>query len=256
MTMAGRIKAALAGLLVMVFLAMTGSVASAGTLVLAAADSRPTAFYVDDKPTGMLVDLVTEAYRRAGRTVEIKLMPWARCLGEAKTGEVDGVFSSFKLPEREAFLSFSKEPLTTQVIALFARRDSAQSFDGDLDKLREVKIGIIQGTSYGQKFDAAVERGTLQKVERANSVESNLKKLAFGRVDLIPSYRNVILDAAKQLDLQAQIKELSPPLDQVPTYLAFTKVRDLSEPSDGFDAALASMKQDGTYDRIVGQYLH
>jgi polar amino acid transport system substrate-binding protein len=253
--MARQTNAALACLFIVpVFLGLTASAVCAETLVLAAADSRPTAFLVDGKPTGMLVDLVTEAYRRAGRSVEIKLMPWARCLGEAKTGEVDGVFSSFKLPEREQFLAFTKEPLTTQVIAFFARRDSTQSFDGDLDKLREVKIGIIKGTSYGQRFDAAVTGGALRNVEEANSAESNLKKLAFGRVDLIPSYRYVVLDTAKQLDLLSQIKEVSPPLEAVPTYLAFTKVRDLSKPSEGFDEALASMKQDGTYDRIIGQY--
>ena len=248
-------KAALACLLIVpVLLGLTASVVSAQALVLAAADSRPTGFLVDGKPTGILVDLVTEAYRRAGQPVEIKLMPWARCLGEARTGEVDGVFSSFKLPEREQFLAFSNEPLTTQVIAFFARRDSPQSFDGDLGKLREVRIGVIKGTSYGQKFDAAVADGALQNVEQSNSAESNLKKLAFGRVDLIPSYRNVVLDTARQVDLLSQIKEVSPPLEAVPTYLAFTKVRDLSRQSDSFDAALTSMKQDGTYDRIIEQY--
>jgi polar amino acid transport system substrate-binding protein len=185
---------------------------------------------------------------------EVDALGDVRFLVAPKTGEVDGVFSSFKLPEREQFLAFSKEPLTTQVIAFFARRDSTQSFDGDLGKLREVKIGIIQGTSYGQRFDAAVTDGALPNVEQANSAESNLKKLAFGRVDLIPSYRYVVLDTAKQLDLLSQIKEVSPQLEAVPTYLAFTKVRDLSKPSEGFDAALASMKQDGTYDRIIGQY--
>jgi polar amino acid transport system substrate-binding protein len=236
--------------------ALTAGEACTETLVLAAADSRPTAFLVDGKPTGMLVDLVAEAYRRAGQPVEIRLMPWARCLGEARTGTVDGVFSSFKLPEREEFLAFSKEPLTTQVIAFFARLDSPLSFDGDLGKLREVKIGVIKGTSYGRKFDVAVADGTLRNVQESNSVDSNLKKLAFGRVDLIPSYRFVALDTARQLDLLSQIKEVSPPLDQVPTYLAFTRVRDLRKQSEGFDAALASMKQDGTYDRIIERYPH
>jgi ABC-type Fe3+/spermidine/putrescine transport system ATPase subunit len=147
-----------------------------------------------------------------------------------------------------------KAQARTLSIAFFARRDSTVSFDGDLGNLREVKIGIIQGTSYGQRFDAAVTDGALRNFEQANSAESNLKKLAFGRVDLIPSYRYVALDTAKKLDLLSQIKEVSPPLESVPTYLAFTKVRDLSKQSEGFDAALASMKQDGTYDRIIGQY--
>ena len=203
----------------------------------------------------MLVDLVIEAYRRAGHSVEVKLMPWARCLREAETGEVDGVFSSFKLPERERFLAFSKEPLTNRSSCFSRGRNRPRALTVTSPRVRDVKIGVITGTSYGEKFDAAVRDGVLRNVEQTNSIESNLKKLVFGRVDLIPSYRYVALDTARRLQLLAQIREMSPPLDSVPTYLAFTKVRDLSKRSEDFDAAMASMKQDGTYDRIIGRYL-
>lgn len=254
--MARQTKKTLAYLgIVPAFLAMTASVVCADTLVLAAAHTWPTAYLVDGRPTGMLVDLVTEAYRRAGHSAEVKLMPWARCLREAETGEVDGVFSSFKLPERERFLAFSKEALTIQVIVFFARRESTERFGGDLAAMRDVKIGVITGTSYGEQFDAAVRGGVLRNVEQTNSIESNLKKLVFGRVDLVASYRNVALDTATRLQLLAQIREISPPLDSVPTYLAFTRVRDLSKRSEDFDAAMASMKQDGTYDLITRRYL-
>lgn len=243
-----------ARLLVWMALATTGSGVFAETLVLAAANTRPTAFIVDGKPAGMLVDLVTEAFRRTGHTVEIRLMPWARCLAEAKTGAVDGVFSSFKLPEREQFLLFSNEVLTTQVIAFFAMKNSITGFDGDLASLRDAKIGIINGTSYGKRFDDAVKDGVLSHVDRTNSVDSNLGKLALGRVNLIPSYREVLIDAAKHLDLLQHIVEIAPPLESVPSYLAFTKVRDMRQPSYAFDAALMRMKQDGTYGRIVKKY--
>jgi len=115
---------------------MTASVVCADTLVLAAADTWPTAYLVYGWRKGMLVDLVTEAYRRAGHSVEVNLMPWARCLKDAETGEVDGVFSSFELPERERFLAFSKEVLTMQVISFFARSESTHSFDGNLASVR------------------------------------------------------------------------------------------------------------------------
>jgi polar amino acid transport system substrate-binding protein len=67
-------------------------------LVLVAADSSPTACMKDGKPTGILVDVVTAAFRRTGGQFEIQLMPWARCLAEVRAGRVDGIFSVFKLP--------------------------------------------------------------------------------------------------------------------------------------------------------------
>ena len=56
----------------------------------------------------------------------------------------------------------------------------------------------------------------MRNVEQTN--ESNLKKMVLGRVDLVPSYRYVALDTARRLQLPAQIREMSPPLDSVPTF--------------------------------------
>jgi len=171
-------------LLVVLLLAYAGMPADAEQLELAAANTWPTAYELDGKPAGILIDLVTEAYRRVGYTVEFKLMPWSRCLDEARTGDVDGVFSTFKLPEREAFLYFSHEVLIVQVISLFVRSNSTLHDGADLGTMKDLKVGDIKGTSYGKKFDDAVRDGILGHVYTTNSIESNLKMLVAGRVDV------------------------------------------------------------------------
>ena len=92
-------------------------------LVLVAADSAPTAYMENGKPSGILVDVVTEAFKRTGHQFEIQLMPWARCLAETRSGRVDGIFSVFKLPERNEFLTYANVPIITQVLAFFAPAD-------------------------------------------------------------------------------------------------------------------------------------
>jgi polar amino acid transport system substrate-binding protein len=241
-------------LLLALWLAGIGAPATAQQLKLAAANTWPTAYEVDGKPAGILIDLVTEAYRRAGYTVVFKLMPWSRCLDEARSGTVDGVFSSFKLPERESFLYFSREVLMVQVISLFVRSNSPLHDGADLGALKDLKGGAISGTSYGKKFDDAVRSGVLVNVHSTNNIESNLKMLVAGRVDYVPSYRFVILGSAQDLQLLGKIKELAPPLESVPSYLAFTRVRDQHQAAKDFDAALAGMKRDGTYHRILEKY--
>src|ERR1700761_4951141 len=84
--------------------AMGCSDAYAASLVLVAADSAPTAYMEDGKPDGIIVDVVTEAFRRTGHPLEIELMPWARCMAEIRSGRVDGIISVFRLPERDEFL--------------------------------------------------------------------------------------------------------------------------------------------------------
>jgi len=249
-------KAQVCLLILSVFLAMTASAARAETLVLAAPDARPTTFLADGEPAGILVDVVTEVFRRTGRSVDIKIMPWARCLSEARTGTVDGVFPIYRVPEREQFLTYSNEVLLPQLVVFFSRQDATTAFSGELSELRDVNIGIVRYTSYGKKFDQAVKDGTLHNIDLAHNIEANLDKLMHGRVALIANYRYGVLEAAEHLGLLAEIKEISPPIESVPSYLAFTKQRDFAKPLDDFQTALASMKQDGTYDRIIGRYPH
>ena len=249
-------KKVLAGLLIASsILAVPAGAVRADPLVLAAPDARPTTFLADGKPTGMLVDVVTEAFRRTGRSVDIKIMPWARCLSEARTGVVDGVFPIYRVPEREQFLAYPNEVLLPQLVVFFSRQDTMTPFGGELSELRDVNIGIVRGTSYGKKFDEAVKDGTLQKIELVDNIEQNLKKLMRGRVALIANYRFGVLEAAEHLGLLAEIKEILPPIELIPSYLAFAKQRDFAKSLDDFQASLASMKKDGTYDRIVRKYL-
>lgn len=206
-------------------------VAKADTLVLAAADSRPTAYMENGKPAGLLVDIVTEAFRRAGYPIRIELKPWARCLSEARDGTVDGVFSSFKSAEREAFLNFTSVPVMTQVETLFVRANSTLQFDGDLSKLAALKIGVIQSTSYGEKIDSMINTGAWNNVSKTINIDSLVRMLAAEQFDLAPSYREVFLSAAKKAGVADKLKALSPSVASVPAYLAFNKKRITPESS-------------------------
>jgi polar amino acid transport system substrate-binding protein len=75
------------------------------------------------------------------------------------------------------------------------------------------------------------------------------------RIDLAVGYRNVVLEAARKKGYLSKIKELSPSIDVIPSYLAFTKQRDYSEEVAGFDRALTSMKNDQSFRAIYEKYL-
>jgi len=224
-------------------------------LVLVAADSAPTAYMEDGKPSGILVDVVTEAFHRAGYQIEIQLMPWARCLAEIRSGRVDGIFSVFKLPERNEFLTYTSVPIITQVEAFFVPVDSDVKFGGDVSKLGGFGIGTIRGTSYGIKVDSALKTGVWSTVVETNTVDSLVGMLALKRIDLAVGYRHVVVEAARKKGDLNKIKELSPSIDEIQSYLAFTKQRDYSEVIARFDGALTGMKDDHSFDAIYEKYL-
>lgn len=231
------------------------SAAGAQTLVLAAADSVPTAYVENGKQTGLLVEVINEAFKRAGYPVEIAIMPWARCLAEVKAGRIDGIFSVYQTRERQEFLTYADEVLITQVQAFFVRKDSAITFDGDLNKLSELRIGIINQTSYGPRLDAALEKGVFKKVDVGNNVSASIKKLLVDRVDVIPSYRHVVLDSARTMGLAGAIRELSPAIEAIPSYLAFTNKKEFAKVIAAYNQALRAMKKDGAYEAIFNKYL-
>lgn len=235
---------------------MASSTVYAENLVLVAADSRPTAYMADGKPTGILVDVVTEAFRRSGHSIKIQLMPWARCLAEVREGNVDGIFSVFRLPEREPFLAYTENPVITQIEVLFIHADSDIQFTGNLADLSHLRVGIIRDTSYGSEIDKLIKNGIWQNVTYTSSVDSLVAMLAAKRIDFSPSYRAVFLDAAKQVGAIGQIQELSPAIESIPSYLAFNKKRDYVKIRAEFDKALESMKKDRSFDAIYAKYLN
>jgi polar amino acid transport system substrate-binding protein len=226
-----------------------------GGLVLVAADSAPTAFMQAGRPSGILVDVVTEAFRRTGHQFEIQLMPWARCLAEIRSGRVDGIFSVFKLPERDEFLTYTNVPVITQVEAFFVPADSDLKYGGDMSQLRGLRIGTIRGTSYGNTVDGALKAGVWPTVVETNNVDSLVGMLVLKRVDLAVGYRHVVFEAATKKGDLNQIRELSPDIAEIPSYLAFNKQHDYSEVIADFDTALTSMKNDHSFDAIYENYL-
>jgi polar amino acid transport system substrate-binding protein len=224
-------------------------------LVLVAADSSPTAYVRDGKPSGILVDVVTEAFRRTGEPFEVQVMPWARCLAEVRSGRVDGIFSVFKLPERTEFLTYTNVPVITQVLAFFVPADSDVQFDGDIGKLGRLGIGTIRGTSYGLKVDSALKTGVWPTVVETNNVDSLVGMLSLKRIDLAIGYRHVVLEAARNRGYLDKIRELSPGIDEIQSYLAFNKQHDYSKVIADFDRALTSMKDDHSFEAIYEKYL-
>lgn len=231
------------------------SKAYSASLVLVAADSAPTAYMEEGRPTGILVDVVTEAFRRTGHQLEIQLMPWARCLAETRGGRVDGIFSVFRLPERNEFLTYTNVPIINEVLAFFVPAESDLKFGGDITQLQGLRIGVIRDTSYGAKVDSVLDAGVWSTVVKTNNIDSLVGMLALKRIDLAVGYRNVVLDAARKKGYLGKIKEVSPSIDIIPSYLAFTKLRDYSEIVASFDKALTSMKRDGSFGAIYEKYL-
>jgi len=238
-------------LLLMIALAVTISTARADQYKLATFNFPPYEYDVDGVAHGIAVDLVRRVMRNLGHEVDIQVLPWARALAEAESGEVAAVFTAYKTPERERYLDYSREVLIGQTVSLFARAGSPVDFSGRLHDLAGATIGVVNAMSYGPSFDAAANTGVLKYLERTSDSRTNLQQLVSQRVDLVVSNRCVALDLLNQMQATAAVQELALPVESVSSYIAFTKATDMSGLRDAFDRELRAIKADGTYDRAV-----
>lgn len=214
----------------------------------------PYEYEEDGQIKGIAVDIVKEGFERMGYNTNIQLLPWSRALEMVQNGEADGIFTAYKTPEREAFSDYSNEILMPQIVSLFVNADSEIMFDGDLSQLSNYKIGIVRGVSYGEKFDALVKEKKLT-IEEADTGEANMDKLMNKRFDILISNKYGALAILKQKGKLEAVKELEPQVQNVPSYIAFSKARNLSKMRDEFDIVLAEMIQDGTVDRYIEDYI-
>ncbi len=232
----------------------------AGPVAVLAAESYrfvtfhfPPLEYTSDgqQAEGIAVDIVREVMQALGHEVTITVYPWTRALQMAQTGSVDAIFTAYRNTERERYLDFSNEVLFPQVVYFYARRDTDIDFDGALQSLSGLRIGVVSTISYGQRFDQA-KSGLI--IDKARELEHNFKKLLLDRIDLVPSNIYVAEYTLAKLGWSNQINRLPRPIERLPSYIAFSKKRRLEGLRNQFDTQLADMKASGAYEAIIQNY--
>ncbi len=225
----------------------------ADTYRLVTFEYPPYEYTENGEVKGMAVDIVRAAFKGMNHEVTIEVYPWPRAQMLFERGEVDGIFTFFQNDERQAFTLYSKEVVVNQTISLWVLKKSPIEFNGDLTRLQPYRFGITPKTSYGERFDTAI-RYELLRTEPAASIESNILKLLKGRIDIWVSNRDGALHELKRLGLSHLVRELKHPIQVVPAYVGFSKLRKHTALRDRFDEAVAALKQSGAFDAIVRQY--
>ncbi len=235
------------------FLLCASCAAQADTFKLVTFEYPPYEYTEDGQVKGLAVDVVREVFHTMGHDVVIESLPWARAQMLFERGDVDGIFTFFLNDERQAYTLYSKEVVVTQTIVLWVPKDSPIEFGGDLTKLQAYSFGVTPKTSYGERFDTAMKYELL-RTDAAPTIEGNIRKLLSGRIDLWVSNRDGAVHEFKRLGLSGQVRELKQPIQIVPAFIGFSKVRNHVALRDAFDQALQKLKQSGVYDKLLRKY--
>jgi len=238
------------------FLAFMGAPCAAEEppLRLATLEYPPYITQVDRHAEGLVVDVVNAAFSRIGQPIQIEFFPVARGQVRLLNGQADAFFSIKKTPEREQTMLFTQRALMSQDYVFFVRKDSRRRFTGRFDSLADASIGVVSATSYGNRFDSAVQAGTFKRLESVTSHETNFRKLLAGRIDAVICSRLVGLYYLDLLNGLGEVDSGGPIVETTFSYLVFTKQWDFTALSRQFDQALDAMEHDGTLKRLINAY--
>jgi polar amino acid transport system substrate-binding protein len=226
--------------IIAIFLSFISSLAFAqqNIITLATLEYPPFIYSDGNQVKGPIVDKVVTVFDKLGIKVNLQILPIARGLLMVKNGEVDGFFSLKKTPERENDLLFTTVPLVTQRFVFFIHKSLNLHWNGNLEELKNYRIGVVSKTSYGPIFDKCIKNGILTNIDEAQSFELNIKKLIAGRIDLVINSYDVGEYLIKKLGAENQIIAIEPPIDTINSYLAFTRKRDYASLATNFDNIL------------------
>jgi polar amino acid transport system substrate-binding protein len=130
--------------------------------------------------TGALLAAVVE---RMGYTMQIDYFPWKRAMEQGlHNPRYAGAVALFRTPEREKLCHFSEALGSRQTVLAYLKEKPVSAVA--LGDLQGVRLGTVDGYSYGEQFDAMVRDGLLA-VEKASSDEVNLRKLLHQRFHAI-----------------------------------------------------------------------
>lgn len=204
----------------------------------------------DGQPAGAAVEVVKTVMKRLGHEVEIDVLPWSRSIQEVRRAKAAAVFTAYKNEERVKFLDYSRQVLIPQVVSFYVRKGSGLDFHGDFAALKGKKVGVVSTISYGERFDEAVKNLNIE-TERVDKRVLNFKKLLAGRIDYVISNQYSAATVMKDLGLTDKIKKLEPQVEILPSYIAFSKKKDLESLRDAFDRELKKLKASGRYEEIL-----
>ena len=203
----------------------------------------------NDKIEGMSADIVRAAFSASKTSVELAPYPYSRCMELARSGSLAGCFNTTPDAHIRAEFLLPQEMLFSDDILLWGHAGDA--LIDDLDSIRGKRVAVTIGYTYGEYFDSYAD---IQRIAVRRDI-NGFRMLQRGRVDYVIAFRGTT-DALLRdnPELVGQFKALTR-VHRPRLYLTFSRhhpraaalLRD-------FDAGMRQIRQDGTYQRILGNW--
>ncbi len=201
----------------------------------------PISFMQAGKPAGIVVDLARAIGERMPSRVDIRLTHWAEAQQLVLEGRADALLQINPSPERMRLYDFS-DPLLTSEFAIFlptGRMGIARK-----DDLRGLRVGVEEKglPVLLLRQDPAID------VRTVSDIVQGFRMMAAGAVDAVVADRWVGGYVLAENRIEG-VRAVAEPIERSHSAIAVKKGN--TNLLRQINAALADIRSDGTYDRIV-----
>lgn len=197
---------------------------------------------------GLAIDIVSTALQRAGYQPNVTIDVWSRTLQGADVGVYDLIAAAWYNEKRARHFTFSK-PYLHNEIKLLKHVDSDFQFKSVAD-LKGRMVGVINNYAYGEGFNQA--EGML-RIPGTHVLENILRVLNRELELTLDDERVLKYEIKHNIDTNKDKLVIMPKsLSKNGLHIAVSKKNPRHrEIAQAFDKAIAEMKKDGTFERIL-----
>lgn len=219
-------------------------------LKLLTEENPPLNYTENKKLTGMGTEVVQEMGKRAKMKLDFEVMPWSKAYEKAQADKETCLYSTARLENRENAFKWVG-PIAVNKWGLYA----LNGFKPALASLKDARPYRIGGVERDAKTEFLKQQGVTNIVEerdnRLNPAKLTLNRKEGQKIDL---WITSVADA-KQVAAKAKVPGVKLVLQvrEEESYLACSP-RTLPATLKALEAALDSMKKDGSYQKIISSY--
>lgn len=220
------------------------------SLVFFTENFPPLSFLNDENIViGASVEIVEEAHRRLGLKPDIRLRPWKNGYSATLNGHNKALFSTARLPKREKLFKWAGPLFTYGIYFIKTKRNPIEV--NSLEDAKKYTTTVAQGSA---DYVRLRELG-FKRLDISPKAVSHARKLVNFRADLWLASELSYKKRAEKLGIDPNVFEKTFKLGDESLYIAFSKSTPDSVITQ-WQSTIDSIRQDGTYDKIVNKYIH
>ena len=214
-----------------------------------AANEWPPYTFADVYRQGVATALVTAGLERAGYDSRITIMAWPKVLDTTRRGDNDVIIAAWFSEARNTELAFSEPYLTNEL--KFLTRDDVDIPVLSREALAGYRIGVVEDFAYGEKpYDT-----TGLDIVVGTTVRDNVRALFARELDLVLGDERILRHEVDLVSGAKFVSFVAEPLETRGLRIAVSRARaDHEQIVSAFDAAIAEMREDGSYNSVLANY--